>query len=922
MNIRNRQTIGLYFLSLIIPILVTHGLLHAGDTFVYTPEGRPVPADTPQEMSQPQIDECHRIIQSYIDGPPYLNAVRIGDASNTYNCHGYAWSVSEGGDTVWIGTLEDPDVEVYYWTDGTWSNDGQPSYLSCSESEATHAWYNPGDHSVRRIVNSYPRPISGGRDYVSKWAFYGLYQHEKGHDIYRWKETWGFDFKKLKTTHSGTLSNYPKTWIGAGGKTHSMSSNVAVPSNTLTIKSDAYVNLNSYYLKSTGGTIIRESWVTFTPKDISVIISGNSIKGQFLTIQEGLDNASSGQTVDVSGYTHDLTNNLVVNSGRILAINEGATLRFPANTKLRVYSTLIAEGTASNRITFTRSGSSGTWYGVRFENSSVDADCIVKYADIEYATYGIYAYRANPRIECNNITNTTRGVYCRYASPKIFDNTISNSDYGIYLYSSSPDIKTNLVEQSTRGMWANGSNYLLTIRDNKIVGDDVFGPSGTMIEGIYFYNCTEPYFYSNTITGCASHGLYMNHYSNPKSIGLGNPNWEGRNRVVIQGECDYLTTVYAHDHSDPFLGSSLHYGGKNAIYMNVEEGQISAEVVALSYSDIVAQDNWWGKAPPSGFHWDGTSSIDYSYWLTSDPGGGSSLGKMLVGTIPSYTSDILQAPPDTNSFESLWAWGTHWWLARNTEKAGDIYKIVVRKFSHLPEAHIALVRVASSFRERNIPGLEGYLLGLVNGLIDEELRTAAMELLASTYLRNGQIMEAIKMEEGILARAPSTEHEYKALFNLFNIYHKDLEDDEKAAEVLALLKQKYPDYELTQIAQFDVGEKVDWFVGKGFGPREQPLAKTIAAPDEYRLGANYPNPFNPTTTISYDLPDDARVSLVIYDILGRQVVRLVDSQVSAGYHSVTWDAKDQSGKRVANGIYIYMIKANKFKASKKMVVVK
>lgn len=614
-----------------------------------------------------------------------------------------------------------------------------------------------------------------------------------------------------------------------------------------------------------------------------------------------------------------------VQSTATFTIRPGTQVLFDAGAKLQVYGTLDAQGEVGNRITFTSnkpSPAKGDWYGIKFQNSSVDADCIVKYADIEYATYGIYAYRANPRIEYNNVSYTTRGVYCRYASPKIFDNTISNSDYGIYLYSSSPDIKANLIEHNTRGIWANGSNYLLTIRDNKIEGDDVFGPSGTMIEGIYFYNCTEPYFYSNTITGCASHGLYMNYYSNPKSIGLGNPNWEGRNRVVIQGECDYLTTIYARDHSDPFLGSSLHYGGKNAIYMNVEEGQISAEVVAQSYSDIVAQDNWWGKAPPSGFNWDGTSSIDYSYWLTSDPGGGSSLGKTLAGTLASSTSDVLVAPPDSSSFEFLWAWGRHWWLARDMEKAGDIYKIVVRRFSHLPEAHIALVRVASSYRERKIPGLEEYLRGMLNRSIHDELKTAVMELLVSVYLRTERVERAIGMAENILARAPGTEHEYKALFNLFNIYHKDLEDDEKTAEVLAVLKQKYSDYELTQIAQFDVGEKVDWSVEKGFGPQQPPLAKAIVNPDDYRLGVNYPNPFNPMTTISYDLPDDARVSLAIYDILGREVIRLVDGQVSAGYHSVTWDAKDQSGKRVANGIYIYMIKANKFKASRKMVVVK
>ncbi|MDZ7304874.1 MAG: tetratricopeptide repeat protein, partial [candidate division KSB1 bacterium] len=298
----------IFLLCLTTLVFLFPNLLHAGDTTVWTPEGRPVPADTPPEMSDTDIAWCHWYIQYYyIDNPPYLNAVRIGNASNTYNCHGYAWSLSEGGEQVWIGTDEDPDVEIYYWTDGAWSNDGQPSYLTASESEATHAWYNPGDHSVRKIQNSYPRPIDGARDYVSKWGYFGLYQHQKGHDIYRLKSTTGFDFKKLKTAHSGTLSSYPKTWVGAGGKTHSLSADVYVPSGvTLTVKQNATVNLSRYKVASTGGTIVRQGGTTFNP-DIR-LMSGSTILGQYPTFQQAWDNVASGQSVylDSDTYTGDI----------------------------------------------------------------------------------------------------------------------------------------------------------------------------------------------------------------------------------------------------------------------------------------------------------------------------------------------------------------------------------------------------------------------------------------------------------------------------------------------------------------------------------------------------------------------------------------------------------------------------------------
>lgn len=80
-------------------------------------------------------------------------------------------------------------------------------------------------------------------------------------------------------------------------------------------------------------------------------------------------------------------------------------------------------------------------------------------------------------------------------------------------------------------------------------------------------------------------------------------------------------------------------------------------------------------------------------------------------------------------------------------------------------------------------------------------------------------------------------------------------------------------------------------------------------PKDYSLSPNYPNPFNPTTTIRYDLPEATYVSLVIYDILGRKVRTLRDSREVAGFKSVVWDGKDDAGNSVSTGIYIYLLKA-------------
>jgi hypothetical protein len=76
---------------------------------------------------------------------------------------------------------------------------------------------------------------------------------------------------------------------------------------------------------------------------------------------------------------------------------------------------------------------------------------------------------------------------------------------------------------------------------------------------------------------------------------------------------------------------------------------------------------------------------------------------------------------------------------------------------------------------------------------------------------------------------------------------------------------------------------------------------------EYELCQNYPNPFNPQTTISYQLPVYSKVTLKIYDILGKEVRTLVNENKSAGYHSVMWDGRDNSGRQVTSGIYFYKL---------------
>ena len=93
-------------------------------------------------------------------------------------------------------------------------------------------------------------------------------------------------------------------------------------------------------------------------------------------------------------------------------------------------------------------------------------------------------------------------------------------------------------------------------------------------------------------------------------------------------------------------------------------------------------------------------------------------------------------------------------------------------------------------------------------------------------------------------------------------------------------------------------------------------------PEVFTLHQNYPNPFNPITTLQYDLPEDVLVNITIYDIMGRVVKTMVNSQQNAGFKSVRWNAANNRGQPVSAGLYLYTIQAGEFKQTKKMLLLK
>ncbi|MBX7151810.1 right-handed parallel beta-helix repeat-containing protein [bacterium] len=154
---------------------------------------------------------------------------------------------------------------------------------------------------------------------------------------------------------------------------------------------------------------------------------------------------------------------------------------------------------------------------------------------------------------------------------------------------------------------------------------------------------------------------------------------------------------------------------------------------------------------------------------------------------------------------------------------------------------------------------------------------------------------------------------------------------------VAKLKANYTDFDERKIGLYHYSEEnSSWMYLGGEGYQMQVNAKItkvgeiaafynpdhVVLPKSLELSQNYPNPFNPTTAIRFGLPEEGRVVLTVYNILGQKIKELVNEARSAGYHQVDWNGKNESGVQVASGVYIYRLETISGVKMKKMLLIK
>ena len=432
------------------------------------------------------------------------------------------------------------------------------------------------------------------------------------------------------------------------------------------------------------------------------------------------------------------------------------------------------------------------------------------------------------------------------SSSELYVCTIKEAVVGITITgsSASPTIEKCLVQDCDSYPLKLTSGCTPDIYDNKFYGDDAHAVYISSADGDF--NDNE----FRTSSG-TTYGVYVTGTTS-------GPDFDAKEGET--GNLFDLSEISSHGayvaSGHPEFGDSGPHDGLNDF---INRGT-SKYIYNNSGSTLNAEVNYWGGTPQSTWF---SGSIDYTPYESSSNGAGPSW-KLVVNP---YASGI-----------DLYERGLY-------EDALAELKTVLQQDSDSDKAASAAFKLAkSAYKLHKLDSEETFLNNLLNSS-NSEVRHVCRSWLSYSYAMQGNLAKA----EKVALEAPdSTLAQRAELLSLLS-YYASREDESSMDRISMLLQEKHQDEYLAFDLHAAKESQHDF---------HKMLAKPkITIPKEFSL-KNYPNPFNPVTTLEFKIPEKDHLKLQIFDILGREVKTLVDKEMEEGVHAIKWNGKNNHGQTI------------------------
>ncbi len=556
--------------------------------------------------------------------------------------------------------------------------------------------------------------------------------------------------------------------------------------------------------------------------------------------------------------------NATVSNGTTVTVPSNAHVVFGNDATLTSYGRLDISGASFTALSGT---SYGSWGSIVLSGSGAN-NSTFDYLDLTYGTDIEILNASNVTIQNSSIQNTVNGIYGYYASGLILNNTITNvRDHGV-----------NLIVAP------------FTCNQNTITKTSGFGDyqSGG---AIICQSGSSGYLWKNDISGY-NWGIGAIWGSSPAFYNSNN-NYQNNNII------NCLNGIMAYQESWPLIcptsGPNINYYRGNSIHDNDP-----CNIYFTSGGTLYAGYTYWGGTPPINFC---TGTVDYTGYLGSDPWGQA---EEIAGNVPklSTQSSGQGKTVSLNAGASLID-GIQLRMQNKYREAKDFFLAYISKN---PDDQAAYVELYNCYNDQTATDIISFFKSLPKGAAKEQEL-----LLANLYVWRSDIVSAKKVNDRLSTENPNTALWARGKLNNFYIALYNENDPVSAATILSDVQSKS---ELSTLMELSTAQ--DALESYQRRATVQPSAKSaVVPPVQSRLSQNYPNPFNPVTTITYAISRPGRVSLKVFDILGRQVASIVNDEKTEGVYTTKFDAS-----HLSSGIYFYQLTAPGVNETRKMLIAK